>query len=508
MGVIYSSDELAEQYSQRREDDEEQHVQSQSTSSEETDVSRAAQEADDKSAEQTSGQDPGSVKHALGAPPLKEKVGFFHPSLKTVRKDVCVKFALVWFLMACLVIAMFSLYWGSLYKRPSYYHRLQTLIVIEDDAITDVYPSFGNAYIDIINSNFSSEGDFTILNGSQEIESFFGPYTNLTQEIITQVHHRKYWTATHIFANATLNQLNFYKGDISPEPAALEIIYESGRDPAAMPSIVGIQTMIARTFTNTVFPTIAPQLLKQLSSDQLQTLFNSTSLQLTPLVATLDYRPFSNSILIAPLQVGLIFIIISSFFLFNFFGQVHAILLPHIKIQHYLLYRTIGNHISYLVLSLFISTVSAIFQIDFTLSVGKAGFVVFWLSNYLTMAAVGGANENVCMVLFAYYPPLLGFWLLSFVILNIAPTFSPMALTNVFYRYGYAFPIHQANEIFKVLLLNLWKGHLGRNYGILVVWIALNTILMPFCLKFAGKQLGKKAAKEKAAAEAAREAAK
>jgi hypothetical protein len=429
-----------------------------------------------------------------------KKVGVFDSSVKSLRIKVLIKFMIVWFILGSLIIASFSIYWGSLYNRLSHMHNLKMLVVIEDDAITNVSPTIGEAILNLIQQDFKSDGNWKILNGSAEVEQFFGPGENVTAGIIEEVHHRNYWTATHVMANATLNQLNWYAGEFSVPPVAVQYVYESGRDPSAMPNIIKVLSSITTSFETEVYPSMASQLFSQLSSQQLNTFLTSDNVYVPPMFTQLDYRPFLDSILMAPLQVGLIFLIITSFLLFNFSGQIHAILLPHVKIPHYLIYRFIGNHISYFILALFISTVSAIYQIDFTLSIGKAGFVVFWFTTYLTMAAVGGMNENVCMMIFAHNPPFLGLWLISFVILNVSPTFSPMALTNQFYRYGYAMPIHQANEIFKVLLLNLWKGDLGLNYGILAIWIVLNTVLNPFCLKHVGKVMGKKAAAAAAAA--------
>lgn len=485
---IIGIDQLTKNYTQTRNDEESGAESSDSTSNEKaTGATPSTGNAGDGAAVATG-------EGHRGAP--AQRVSMFDPSVKQLRIKVAVKFIMVWFIIGCLITASFSLYWGSLYNRQSHLVKVKMLVVIEDDYMTGVNQTIGEAYMDIINTSLKHKGDWTILNGTQEIDEFFGPYTNLTAEIIERVHHREYWTATHVSANATLGLLNYYKGELATKPMQVQYVYESGRDPTGMSTILAVIEELTQLFESTVFPTLLSELLSMLSSEQLLTFMSASTVSVNPYFGELDYRPFYNSILLAPLQVGLIFLLISSFILFNFFGQVHAILLPHVKIPHYMLYRFLGNHISYLVLSLFICTVSAIFQIDFTLAFGRAGFVIFWFSTYLTMAAVGGANDNVCMVIFAHNPPFLGVWLISFVIMNVSPSFSAMALTNNFYRYGYAMPMHQANEIFKVIFLDLWKGNLGRNYGILVVWIVLNTVINPFVLKHVGSVMAKRAAAE------------
>lgn len=122
---------------------------------------------------------------------------------------------------------------------------------------------------------------------------------------------------------------------------------------------------------------------------------------------------------------------------------------------------------------------------------------------FLTMWAVGMANEIAGLLLIVYYPPLIGFWMLFWVIINISATFSPMALTPEFYRYGYAMPLHNSFEITKVILFNTWKGELGRNFGILIAWVVILTACLPPTIIFFQKKMGQKAqAAAKAAAEA------
>ena len=98
------------------------------------------------------------------------------------------------------------------------------------------------------------------------------------------------------------------------------------------------------------------------------------------------------------------------------------------------------------------------------------------------------------MLIIPIYPPLLGFWLNFWVIVNIAPTYNAVALTNNFYRYGYAIPIHNGYEATKTVFFDVYKGQLGRNIGILIAWIFVLTVVFPFVLKRFAKLMMKKAA--------------
>ncbi|KAF6048281.1 hypothetical protein FOB58_003030 [Candida parapsilosis] len=80
-----------------------------------------------------------------------------------------------------------------------------------------------------------------------------------------------------------------------------------------------------------------------------------------------------------------------------------------------------------------------------------------------------------------------------------------MALTNNFFRYGYAMPIHNSYEATKTVFFDVYKGQLGRNFGILVAWVVMLSCVFPFAVMHFSKAMGKKAA---AAAKAQLEAAK
>lgn len=408
----------------------------------------------------------------------------------------------IWFYLCSLVIVVFSIYWGALYDRESHLKNLTSLVIVEDTRVGDIDGLIGQELTNLMRSaQFNSRAGWRIYQGDEIYQDgLFTRGENISEKLLEKVHHRKYWSAVHIYPNATYNQYQSYKNAQVDKRPAVEFIYESARDITNMkPYVVTPFQQLEEAFQSNYAP-VAQQLISNLTQDEKLNLINSESITTPPNFIFNDYRPYTNNTLLAPLQVGLIYLIIISFFLFNFFVETHKILLPHLKMPQYILYRFLGNQLSYLVLSLFIGAVSAIFQIDFTVAFGKAGFVVYWFSTYLTMSAVGGASENMAMLIFTYNPPFVGFWLISWVILNVSPSFSPMALTSHFYRYGYMMPIHSSNEITKVIFLDIWKGQLGLYYGLLVVWVVVNALLNPLVLKHCGKIMAKRAQAAAAAA--------
>lgn len=58
-------------------------------------------------------------------------------------------------------------------------------------------------------------------------------------------------------------------------------------------------------------------------------------------------------------------------------------------------------------------------------------------------------------------------------------------------------PSRNAYELLHVAYFDAYKGHMGRNIGVLLAWIVASNAVMPFMLKFLAKK--KKEADEKKA---------
>ena len=115
--------------------------------------------------------------------------------------------------------------------------------------------------------------------------------------------------------------------------------------------------------------------------------------------------------------------------------------------------------------------------------------------------SLGSIIEVVALILFAVKPQLIGFLLLFTAVVNLSPTVSPIVLCPDFYRYGYGIPVRNAYELMQVAYFDSWKGRMGRNIGVLLTWIVVTNVAMPFVMKWMANK--KSAADAKAAAEAA-----
>ncbi|CAI6529740.1 AIS_HP2_G0020670.mRNA.1.CDS.1 [Saccharomyces cerevisiae] len=436
------------------------------------------------------------------------QTGLFSPRLRKQRKKILLTFVTNNFFIACICISIISIYWGACYDTKRYFHKVNNVVVLQDVPSNSSVQSI-SAIIPTLLA--SIPGTWHIYNAS----SFNGKFGSrnsdeIDEKVVDLIYDEKYWLALNVKPNATDSLYNsltsrdansqFNSSDF------FESLFESGRDPSSVKStILPLMQQLETRFQKYYVREYLPSLMSNVTSNDNDASVNpenwASAGQL--LFSYNDHRPFTDRIVMAPLQVGLIYCIILTVLQLALYGKLHGEIAKVLRPKHILIYRLLISWATFFFLSLGFCTVSAIFRIDFTPAFGKGGFVVYWMSTWLVMLAVGGANENVLSLIIAYCPPYLSIWLITWIILNISSSFYPMALNNNFYRYGYVMPIHNAVDIYKVIFLNLTKRKMGRNYGILVAWVVLNTSLMPFCMKIAGKKMQKNAMQAGEAAAAA-----
>lgn len=115
-----------------------------------------------------------------------------------------------------------------------------------------------------------------------------------------------------------------------------------------------------------------------------------------------------------------------------------------------------------------------------TTAYGHGSFPVYWMLNFVGMVGLGLACENVAMIIGM---PWTALWLVFWVITNVSTSFYSLDLAPGFYRWGYAWPLHQIVEGSRQILFDL-HSKIGLNFGILFVWAAVGTALFPFCCYF------------------------
>ena len=429
---------------------------------------------------------------------------FFNERLSGQRKALAIKTLLIYALMGSCILGVFSIYWGSSYQRTTRFKNLRMLVVIEDDQnVNGLDPYIGNAMRETVSTPEAKELGFWDIQNTTAFQELAAKNGHDTwAEVQRQVHHQRYWASIYVKPNATLNlQSAIVDGDTGYNVSYNSVVsfYETGRDMLAMiqyviPNLQAVGDMFTQRQSQ-----IIAALLDGMDTSTVFASMDLVRVATSSLeVSYVDARPVTDDVLMAPLQVGLIYMIIVTFFGFNFFGDVHReVIKSGVKKWHLLIYRVTASICSFFFISLFFSLVTLAFQVDFTVAFGKSGFLVYWMTTFITMCAVGSMNEMVAMICVMTYPPLLGFWLLFWVISNIAATFSPIALCPEFYRYTYAMPIHAAYEINKVIFFDTYKGAMGRNFAILIIWAVLTTTGMALVFFPFKNVLGKRAMAER-----------
>lgn len=420
----------------------------------------------------------------LNLPSLsKQKTLFWSKNMKEERKKVFLHFLFINLIFIIFCFTVLVIMWGSTYKTSSYYHKIKIIALIQDDDVS-LYNGSVVSMVESVPKLISHlPGTWHLFNSSAFAKKYNVSESEMNQRIIKLVYDEKYWLALNIKPNVTQNLFNSLTDLDSKQFNStdfFQVIYESARDPINV-----------NGFILPIMKTLQSQYQIFYSKEYIPSFINNITIRNFDNVPYagymdfefLDYRPYYNRILLIVAQIGCVFALIFTVFQFIAYAKLHGEVTSLVKRRHKIYYRVGLSVLTHFISSLFWCTVSAVYQVDFTKAFGRGGFVVCWMTTWLFMWAVGGINENVLSVIFAINPPYLGFWVLSFVIINVASTFFPFVLDSDFYRYGYFMPLHNFVAIMRVIFMDISKQHMGRNYGVLVAWIALNTALLPLNMK-------------------------
>lgn len=420
------------------------------------------------------------------------------------RRKLALMFGRVHLKIFVIFLAILSIYWGALHHREYRVKNMKMLVVIDDSSFsstnsTTLQPLLGDAMKEMLQNNTYAGtlahyvfGNNTELRASAEKHN-----VTLFGELTRKIHQQEYWAGFYI--NETASQLAF-EALASGTPLTelqylVNVVYETGRHVSALSQYVlkNLRRLEALWLSDYVLRLVyAPMVQYYLTADEQESLANQTAslnstsaLLALPRFNLIDHRPTSSSAALGPSELGLIYAQVFSFHQFNFSNELHANIKEKLRFRHYLLYRIFFSQVNYLALLLVYALITIAFRVPVNVAFGDSGFLVLWFTMFLFISASGGLNENVGSMIMAFDKKvLLAPFMISNIVINITPTFAPFVLSPGFYRYGYAMPMYNAYEALKVLFFNTWPGHLGRNYGILVLWIGVTNISLCFALKF------------------------
>lgn len=302
------------------------------------------------------------------------------------------------------------------------------------------------------------------------------------------------WVAVIVNDNATaLLQDAVLTGNAQYDPTgAAQIVYIQAREEATyanyiLPQVQQYQTQVTSQFGQQW----ARQVLTSTTYDPAT--YSNAPQAISPAIgfSTYNLRPFAPPAATPAVTIGLIYLIILAFFSFGFYLPIYSKFVmtqghPPMHFWEMMLWRLGIIIMTYFFLSLAYSLVSLAFQIPFAntyahndvtlannpTAIGRATFVVYWMLNWTGMTALGLASENVTMMI---GQPWTALWLIFWVITNVSTSFYTINLEPGFFKWGYAWPLHNIVEASRTLLFDT-HNRLGLNFGVLFTWVVINVL--------------------------------
>ncbi|KAI0799946.1 MNNG and nitrosoguanidine resistance protein [Xylaria sp. FL0064] len=275
------------------------------------------------------------------------------------------------------------------------------------------------------------------------------------------------WAAVVINPNATSALLHaVLNGDSSYDPTgAVQYIIQTARQESTTNSYIVPQLQILMSQSVTRFGAAWSKMLLTNSSFS-SLVMAEASAAVSPGIVPLkiDIRPFEPSTATPAVTMGLVYLIVVSFFSFSFLLPIHNKYIqpqghPPLHFWHLIIWRWVATVVLYLFISLAYSLVCVAFGVPLwqpsgsapeattnTTAYGPVSFTIFWQVNFLGMVALGLASENAVMVL---------------------------------------------GQRLKTQIIFDLKSEIVLNFGVLMAWAVINTALFPICCDFMRWRRGK-----------------
>lgn len=422
------------------------------------------------------------------------------------------KFIWAYVQVFCIYVGILSLYWGTLYKRQDRFQNVGMLVVNDDTSFsnngTEMQTYISDAFLDLLQLPETRRlGKFMVVN-TTEFHDLANSHNNTPyEEVVRQIHHQKYWAGFYIKPNASqliydsLASNNATYMTLGAVNDTVTVVYETGRHLSALNQyLIRNLNAVAFDWNTRLSNSVYPDIIKSLSSTQQQSLLQNTSIPIFttfPILNFVDNRPSSNAAILGPSELGLIYALLFSFNQFNFSLEIYRIMRERLKYHSYIFYRFIVSQLNALLLALVYGLMTIALKIPTEAAFGHSGFVVLWMFIYLYLSAVGVINEIVVLIILAFEQQIMmAPWMIFNIVSNISATFAPFVLMPGFYRFGYAMPMYNIYEALKVVFFDTWKGNLGRNLGVLIIWIVVGNVVLILVSNWAVKRARRKQAQK------------
>lgn len=386
-------------------------------------------------------------------------VGFWHHSLRAVRLEAFGKWILTTTILMAFIIACLSLYWAVFYNAEANITSLVVYVVDFDAQVApydNVRPVVGPIITDLVETTINSGKPhlgYTIVPASN--------FNNDPMQVRQAVYDWDAWAAIIINPNATSLLLSAIQtGNTSYDPlGACQLVYIDSRDDTNWYDFIGPQISQFQTQATTMVGEMWTKQVLQNATSNNALLSNAALVPqaLSPAIGFSMYnlRPFYPYTAIPAVSIGLIYLIIVSFFSFSFYLPIHQKVSeshqlwdlsdvsqylkpeghPPLKFWQLIIWRWFATISAYFMLSLAYSFISLALQINFKPSAytpqtevyqitdsrpnpgayGNGTFPVYWMLNFFGMIALGLACENVAMIV---GQPWQALWLIFWVCLT------------------------------------------------------------------------------------------
>lgn len=371
------------------------------------------------------------------------------------RKSFFGKIGFIAVALQLLFLSNWSYLYGSLWHSNERVHALNVLSVDLDGGV--IGQSVKEAYDSL---------------KGPEFPSFVAPAGKTVQsvsEALQAVREGRYWAAFIVNANASARLDQALRGGRAAEAYqasdATTYIWNEVRYPAFSDEILESNfQLLAQTAQQTYFRSHGQTALQDVNATDkaaVQVLLNPIG------VTAVNIMPTSNPTRLLYNTASTVMPILEEFFFLLILNGLSDELqiLSNVPIRTTALFR-----VAFAVLYTFISSlamVGYIWAFRESWSVDARQFVLSWMVLWL----LHQIHFLVIDTVTAFLPiPALPFFLLTWIILNLTSTVSPLELSPAFYRWGYALP---ANEAYTVLT-NIWSNGavpaLHRALPILFAW--------------------------------------
>ncbi|KAF8902701.1 hypothetical protein CPB85DRAFT_1438612 [Mucidula mucida] len=386
------------------------------------------------------------------APVTPFSASFRDPRLAAQRKAYIKSMFMGSMFMTVVIFGVFAIYWGALWKVPD--HKLSGWVVDFDGK------EVGSVVVDAL---LRQNGDLA------------------ARAVAHWIVEQKAWIAVVVNAGASdnlteaaANAVSSYDGTKAITVMAVEARNENAFRSILRPYI----TTFMNAFISQFAQSFTQDLLSTRSDSIRQILSVSPQVITQPIGYTIDnLRPFDVPVASAITFVGLIYILVLCFvivqigagarFLSGLEGKLSTPSLIRVR-----LYSVIGL---YFFISLFYTSLSAAFQVDFGRKYGNAGFVILWMLNFVAMCAVGLAMESMITIM---TPRFIPFFVIFWVIVNVAVCFMPIEVLPRVYHYGYASPFYHVSCAVRSIIFRT-KNTLGLNFAVLIIWSGISMLTLP-----------------------------